>query len=69
MKFTYIFKHSRTPMSSISMTNEYIVPIFFMFTTSAFIKFVFVIHSKLLYSCIKAFLSYVAYNGTEYYSD
>ena len=44
MKLTYIFKHIRTPMSSKSMTNRDIVAVFFMFTTSAFIKVVFIIH-------------------------
>ena len=43
MKLTYNFKHIRTPMSSISMTNTDMVAVFFMFTTSPFIKVVFII--------------------------
>ena len=43
MKLTYIFKQIRTPMSSISMTNRDMVAEFFMFTTSPFIKVVFII--------------------------
>ena len=44
MKLTYIFKHTRTPMSSIFMTNRDIVAVFFIFTTSPFIKVVFIMH-------------------------